>query len=200
MQLPHPQHPTLKIIVGEKAKAGAWFVPSSGQTMSQIANQAYSSGVLAMVLRINKSKWNRDNLIYRRESTNCASPKVNSTLALSQSSFAPGAWVALCQQDTPSWAMGMGFPFPPVWIPGLHGEEPSDFASSPEIVNLAPGFGGDTEPPPTAVFMPGDPQEPSQPRQPSQGGFRWYHGLAIGGGVLAVVGIAWAASRKKRGG
>jgi hypothetical protein len=194
MQLDHPQFPGLKIVTGEKAQAGAWYVPTSGQTLSHIANQAYGVGALPMVLKIDKSLWNRANLIYRKTSANCYSQQVDSGLALSQSSFAAGAWIALCQQDTPSWAVAMGFNFPPVWLPPAGtDEQPGDLVGGGgpgyQFQPVVPGPADDSR-----LAPPGGPQPEQQPK----GGFKWWHGALIGGSIVVVGGIVWAASDRKK--
>lgn len=201
-QIAHPQYPKLQIVFNERARAGAWYVPRQNQALSHIANQAYGSGTLPMVLRIDKSAWNRENLIYRKKSADCYSAKVDSKLALTQSSFAAGAWIALCQQDTPAWARGLGFDYPPIWVPGMNGEEPDALVTTPIGTVLRPVPPSD--PPPKVVFIPGEPEEGDSERhrapakEPESGGFRWYHGLGIAAAVGGIIGVAYLARKKKK--
>lgn len=155
MILNSPHYEGLSIYVAEKPIAGSFYCPKSSDTLSYIANWAYGAGTLPLVLRINKSAWNRANCVYRKNSTKCSSSKVPSALALSQNSFADGAWLALCQSDKQSWAASLGLNYPVFWVPGPNGEEPEDLATKPQVpipgVVFTPGVPGAG----TAVFTPG---------------------------------------------
>jgi hypothetical protein len=145
MILESPHYEGLSIYVGEKPIAGSFYCPKAGDALSFIANWAYCVGSLPLVLRINKSVWNRANCVYRKKSTSCSAEKVSSALALSQNSFSDGAWLALCQVDKQEWAKSLGLNYPVIWVPGPGGEEPEDLELKPKFE------------PPTASFTPGDP-------------------------------------------
>jgi len=137
-----PMYPGLQGVVNEKARAGYFFVVTPGLNLSKIANQAYGVGTLQYALKINKSAWNRANCAYRRSSSNCNSPRVDSNLALRQNHFGDGAWLALCPRDTQAWAQDLGAILPVIWVPGPNGEEPEDYVGPadglPDVIPIIP--------------------------------------------------------------
>jgi len=135
----HPQYTSLNIYFGskgEKARAGAFYVPTKGQTLSTIARAAYGSGKLASVLKINRSLWNIHNCVYRISSSRCTSAKVTGAKAITHNNWNDGAWLALCPKDRNDLAISRGFAYPVIWIPTTDGKEPKDFGES-----FTPGVG-----------------------------------------------------------
>lgn len=141
MPFPHSYYDYLDVYdgaLGEKPRAGAFYIPKYGDTLSKISNRAYGGMIstLAGVQWINRSKWNRDAakadaFRYRRTSTSCKSKIVNPDIALTTQGYKPGAWLALCP------------PYPLLWVPGKEGELPE---------HLAPP--GEPPKPPPLTFAP----------------------------------------------
>ncbi len=85
---------------GEVPQKGAFFATNNKWTLSKIAKVAYNDSSAWKI--INKNGWNTSNLIYRADSTNCSSPRRESSLALTTVSpvtNAKSAFIALCQRD-----------------------------------------------------------------------------------------------------
>jgi len=136
----HPNYQGLKIVSGEDPRQGAFYAVRKGDTLTSICTRAYKAGVLERVLKVNRAAWNRGNCIYRQDSTNCSSAQVNSGDSLRQNSYKPGAWVSLCPGDTQSWAKGLGFAYPVIWIPPYPGlEEPEQLGMKITQVTLPGG-------------------------------------------------------------
>lgn len=213
MQYESPDYEGLVIVTGEKARPGAFYVPTFEQSLSQIANQAYGVGTLSFVLRINKSQWNRDHCVYRVKSGKCYSKTSSSSLALSQNNFGDGAWIALCQSDTQSDAAALGLHYPMIWVPGVHGEEPEDLALDPGPTSPTPLKPGLTLGEPEAEVL--DPIITLTPEVPGrgepvlddpqrggegEGGIPgWVIGVGVGALVLGGAAVLIAKSRKKGG-
>ena len=107
---------------GELPQKGAFFATNNKWTLSKIAKTAYNDSSAWKI--INKNGWNTSNLVYRADSTNCSSPKRESSWALTTTSpvmSAKSAFIALCQRDTrPVTSIPMrSFKFPVIWIPDL---------------------------------------------------------------------------------
>lgn len=208
----------LVVIVGEPAKAGAFYVPVFSESISKIANQAYGVGTLPFSLRINKSAWNRANCVYRVKSGKCYSKRVSSSLSLSQNNFGDGAWLALCQADTQDFARDLGFKYPMIWVPGPGGEEPEDLAKDPGVpktdpvkVVKTPGglhSGAPEAKEPALIVGPGDPMygipedegdDGYGNLEPTKGGLPgWVIGVGIGTAVLGIAAVAYSKSKKGR--
>ncbi len=123
----HPNYPGLRVYAsGEKAHAGAFFSTIQGKVLSKIAAEAYGDGKLNPTLRINNSKWNQLNCIYRSTSGNCNSAIVPGSQAEKQKTWNPGAWLALCPKDKNELALSMGLTYQVIWVPTVDGLEPGD--------------------------------------------------------------------------
>lgn len=109
----------------DQAVAGTFYIPHSGDTLSHIALRAYGSGKLAQVQRINRSKWNRANCVYRQSSTKCTSAKANSAVAMGSGGWNVKAWLALCPPDRNKLGDQLGTMYPIIWIPDAQGSEPT---------------------------------------------------------------------------
>lgn len=143
MPTQHPYYDYLSVYYGEhgeKARAGAFYVPRYGDNLSKIARSAYGllSSTLSGVQRINKSLWNieaaeANAFNYRRNSTSCNAKIVDPRLALTTSGYNDGGWLALCP------------PYPLFWIPSSDGEMPEDLrpATDPKKAFLTPIPKGD---------------------------------------------------------
>ena len=133
----HPNYPGLRVYAsGEKARAGAFFSTISGKVLSHIAKEAYGDGKLTPVLRINNSKWNQLNCVYRTTSGNCNSAVVPGAFAAKQKNWDPGAWLALCPKDKGELAQAMGLSYQVIWVPTVDGLEPEDLAG-PKMPKVA---------------------------------------------------------------
>ena len=204
MILNHPDYEGLKVYVGIQPQSGGgyFYVPQHNETLSGISLFAYNSGALNPgVLRINRSAWNRANCVYRTKSTSCLdsnSPKVDSALALIQSSWADGAWLALCPKDRQGAYDFMALAYPMLWIPTVLGEEPGDLSVIP-----SPGV---LKPKPEIGIDPGTPAGPiDAPEKPYGGGvtiesessFPW--GWIIAGFAVGIGGYAYYQGKKHPG-
>lgn len=197
----HPNYPGLLIIVSSttapvKASAGAFYVTHKGKVLSHIALDAYGSGKLSAVLRINRSAYNQQHCVYRAKSTTCKSPVVSGSMAQAQTTWADGAWLALCLADragTDGLGNLLGTDYQVIWVPPMTGEEPWDLVQPkqpglPDLPGIKPGPG----------VTPVDPTQPEEPPEPpKKAGFPWWLGL-IGLGALVTVAVAAARSRKKK--
>lgn len=139
-----PHFPSLYIYYNENPKPGQFYQPKFGDSLYQIARVAYgipqpppAGVVLPRVLLINKSAWNKANCYYRVQSTNCNSPRTDSSFADRQKNFDPGTWLALCPADTQPWVRDAGLPtnYPIIWIPTADSKEPGDIAPPKQTVN-----------------------------------------------------------------
>jgi hypothetical protein len=196
----HPTYGGLRIYEASKyevARAGAFFVTRSGMTLSHIAKQAYGDGKLGATLRINKSQWNRENCVYRLSSTSCKSKVVAGILALSQSTWDSGAWLALCPGDKNALATQLALGYPVIWVPTVDGKEPWDFAVTPiptspigtvkmpDLSKLIPGIKG-------ALPGLGDEDEPEKPGEPEpepepiKAGFPWWVAVIVAGTIIGT--------------
>lgn len=218
----HPEYETLDVYVAQSIAdspvPGSFFVTAYTVPLSDVAAKAYGSGSITPTLRINKSKYNQTHCIYRRESAKCFSPKVNSSIAATQTGWGPGAWLSLCNVDKNGqgnlgYGSLLGVPYQVIWVPTTDGKEPWDL-EPPEDKDLpvekktpsTPDFDAripdiDIDLPDVDVYVPGDDDgggggEP-QP-EPKKAGFPWWLGALLG---LAAVGgmIRFALVGKKRG-
>ena len=121
---PMPGYAGYNLYVGEfPAEGGAFYSPAYGHTLSKLANRVYGVGTLTYVLWINKAMWNRQNCVYRVDSTSCKSQVVDSSQVANQSSWG-GPWIALCPRDVIGQAAAMGLAYPIIWVPAFKGDEP----------------------------------------------------------------------------
>lgn len=166
---------------GEVPQKGAFFATNNKWTLSKIAKVAYNDSSAWKI--INKNGWNTSNLVYRADSTNCSSPKRESSWALTTVSpvmSAKSAFIALCQRDARPVASvpPRSFKFPVIWIPDL------------DKMPLPVAPRSDEEPPtqptgPAVVVDPGkvDINIPTTPSdKPSSGGSGGGSGGDSGGG------------------
>jgi hypothetical protein len=119
MPTDHPHFPGKKIYWeknGEKPVGDAFFAQAGTHSLSYYGK--YGCGATYHWRNINQNIWNRQNLVYRKYSQNCSSPKANPDLALTTfNPNSPGAYVALCQYDTSDKDKALGSKYPLLWIP-----------------------------------------------------------------------------------
>ncbi len=214
----HPDYATLPIIVGGTAQAGAFFVTVQNKMLSHIALDAYGSGKITPVMRINKSKYNVQHCVYRAASNSCSSPKVTSaSVILAQpNSWQAKAWLSLCNVDKAgNDGLGplLGTQYQVIWIPTADGKEPWDIEvpvtvpetpkhtipglriGTPEINVKIPDIninvGGDTPAPSPGPDVPVE--------EPKKAGVPWWLGALLGLGALTTVIVFAVRDKKKKG-
>jgi hypothetical protein len=224
--LKHPSFDTLPIIVGGKAKAGAFYVTYSGHYLSHIAQDAYGSGSITPIMRINKSKYNVQHCIYRQDSRKCSSLKIldENAIMAQPSSWASQAWLSLCNVDKAgkdNLGAALGVAYQVIWVPPVTGEEPWELEPIDDTEPLdpkkkLPGFKipdgdiiidvpkvpdidihiGDKEDEKRADNGGGEPEPLPDTKK---AGFPWWLGALLGLGAISTVIYVAVKDRKKRG-
>jgi hypothetical protein len=223
--LKHPDFATLPVIVGGTAKAGAFYVTYSGHYLSHIAQNAYGSGSITHIMRINKSKYNIQKCIYRVSDKNCSSSKVldENVITMQPNDWSCKAWLSLCNADRAGKdGLGgdLGVLYQVIWVPPVTGEEPWELEpiddkpvvpvdpytpidipglrkKAADIVDKLPDLfkKGGSEDVPGG----GGGGEPAQEEEVQKASFPWWLGALLGLGAISTV--IWFAvkDRKKRG-
>jgi hypothetical protein len=102
------QHPRINALIyrgdlNEKPVPGHFYVTIKDRFLTRIARQAWGEGYDYRWMHINRNVWNRENLVYRKYSTNCSlssSPMVDPEIAMTtKSPSGAGAYIALCPGD-----------------------------------------------------------------------------------------------------
>jgi hypothetical protein len=201
---------------GEAPQKGAFYATTKGSNLSKIARAVYGDSSAWKILNMNA--WNRDNVVYRADSADCASAKRESSWALntvSPNTSAKSAYISLCQRDTKMIATVPArlFTYPVIWIPDPEKmpnpnkpavEDPETEPTGPSVF-IKPGdivitpkpaiddgrkpIGGDKKSR-TPEGLPG-PNTPSSP--PKTAGI----GLVLGGLAMLAALIFWPKKGKK---
>jgi hypothetical protein len=105
---------------GEAPVKGAFYATTKGSVLSKIAKVVFADSSAWKILNMNA--WNRDNLVYRADSTDCNSAKRDPLAALTTISplvSAKSAFISLCQRDakTVPSIPSRTFAYPVIWIP-----------------------------------------------------------------------------------
>lgn len=133
--LKHPVYTSLDVLVAEstadKAVAGKFYVPVSGKTLLSMAGNAYGTASWSTAKMINTSAYNMSRLVYRTNSASCTSGKVDGVVALDNSQYDKGAWIALCPVDKDGiagqgYGSALGVNYQVIWVPTGDGKEPWD--------------------------------------------------------------------------
>jgi len=150
---------------GEAPQKGAFYATTKGSNLSKIARVVYGDSSAWKILNMNA--WNRDNVVYRADSADCASAKRESSWALntvSPNTSAKSAYISLCQRDTKMIATVPArlFTYPVIWIPD---PEKMPNPNKPAVEDP------ETEPTGPSVFIkPGDIVITPKPAKPTSGG------------------------------
>jgi hypothetical protein len=196
---------------GEAPRKGAFYATTKGSNLSKIAKAVYGDSSAWKILNMNA--WNRDNLVYRADSTDCNSVKRESSLALntlSPNTSAKSAYISLCVRDIKSIATVpmRVFVFPVIWIPDPEKmpnpnkpaiEDPETEPTGPRLVGGwvpmdVPGSSGTFKPIKGPVQLPGGGggiTPPSVP--PKTAGI----GLVLGGLAVLAALVFWPRKGKK---
>jgi hypothetical protein len=199
---------------GEAPQKGAFYATTKGSNLSKIARAVYGDSSAWKIL--NMSAWNRDNVVYRADSADCASEKRESSWALttvSPNTSAKSAYISLCQRDTKMVATLplRVFTYPVIWIPDPEKmpnpnkpavEEPETKPTGPlvfikpgvqiKIPGLTPsGTGGGTKPSGGRGSSTVPSIAPSS--QPKTAGI----GLVLGGLAVLAALVFWPKKGKK---
>lgn len=133
MPRPHPNFQSTKDMparfvfdgnVGEKPTPGAFYCPTSGNTLSGIAKKAYGEAS-RWKKWINENPYNQQTLVYRATDAagTCTSKKVDPSKG----------YIALCKNDRAEWVKSEGYKMPVLWIPYELGEVPEFKADVPTL-------------------------------------------------------------------
>lgn len=205
----HPQYVGLFVYEGqkgEKPKAGAFFAPKHGMTLTQVAWNAYGPGhdKLVYARKINGNLWNVERgragtVVYRDSDTNCSAKKVSPDQppGAASAQFLKGPWIAQCPTADP----GQVF-----WIPPKDqwDKRPEDLSAPKTYTPPKVGFGAPADPDlPKFGFgdqedepeSPGGPEAPGV--EPEKDSKKWW---IIGGvaAALAAAGLGIYAWRKRK--
>lgn len=204
----HPQYVGLFVYEGQKGdkpKAGAFFKPKHGMTLTQVCWNAYGSGYdkLVYARKVNANPWNvemgrADLVVYRNSDSNCSAKKVSpdSGPGAAAAPFGSGPWIAQCPFKDPNQVF---------WVPPKDqwDKRPEDLSASkpyvPPSFSYKPPEEAPAEPLPGMQVIGGgeDGEGIIEEPAPKDGSKKWWIIGGISAAVLAA-GLGIYAWRKRK--
>lgn len=208
----HPQYVGLFVYEGskgDKPKAGAFFKPKQGMTLTKVCWNAYGSGYdkLVYARKVNANPWNMEqgragNVVYRNSDSNCSAKKVSpdSGPGAAAAVFGGGPWIAQCPVADPNQVF---------WVPPKDQWEkrPEDLSAAkpytPPAMSFNPPEKAPSAPLPGLTLIGGGEEEGGEgggepvapPTDPNR---KWWIIGGVAAAVLAAgLGIyAWRSKKK----